>query len=127
MKIFKRAYTVRRYQKTSWEAGIPSAPYVDMELMLDVQDNRRTNQGDRGGRSTAGALTVYSDVEIFAAEPDQQIDGDRLFYMGRWYVCTKSVYWGNTILKHWVCEFDSADAEEGGDQCDAGGVQEGSD
>lgn len=116
MRIFKRPYTVRRYQKTSWENGSPSAPYTDLKIMLDVQDNRRTNQGDRGGRFIAGSLTVYSDVQIFAAEPDRQIDGDRLLYMGRWYVCKEAVYWGNTILKHWVCAFEAADAEEGDEQ-----------
>lgn len=115
MKIFKKPYTVRRYQKTSWKNGNPSAPYTDMTIYLDVQDNRRTNQGDRGGGSVVGSLTAYSDVEIRAADPDRQIDGDRLFYMGRWYSCKETVYWGNTNLKHWVCSFEAVDGEEGGD------------
>lgn len=115
MKIFKRPYTVRRYQKTSWEKGVPSAPYTDLKIDLDVQENRRANQRDRGGSSVVGSLTVYSDVEICAAEPERQIDGDRLLYMGHWYICKESVYWGNTILKHWVCSFEAADGEEGDD------------
>ena len=37
MNIFKRSYKVRRYGKTSWEDGVASAGYEDVQLMLDVQ------------------------------------------------------------------------------------------
>ena len=112
MKIFKKPYTVRRYQKPSWEGGLPGVPYRDITLNLDVQDNRRKNQGDRGGRSTSGSLTVYSNIQLFPAEPSKQIDADRLLFMGRWYVCTEAVYWGNTILAHWTCTFEAVEGEE---------------
>ena len=96
MNIFKRSYKVRRYGRTSWEDGVASAGYEDVQLMLDVQ---------------AGTLTVYSDMELHPAESDDQTDGDRLFYMGKWYVCKSSVYWGNTILSHWISEFEEVDGE----------------
>lgn len=41
--------------------------------------------------------------------------GDRLFFGGHWYVCRQSVYWGNTILKHWVSQFDAVEGEKGDD------------
>ena len=37
MNIFKRSYKVRRYGRTSWEDGVASAGYEDVQLMLDVQ------------------------------------------------------------------------------------------
>ena len=111
MNIFKRSYKVRRYGRTSWEDGVASAGYEDVQLMLDVQAKTRRNQDDPAGRTTAGTLTVYSDMELHPAESDDQTDGDRLFYMGKWYVCKSSIYWGNTILSHWISEFEAVDGE----------------
>ena len=34
-----------------------------------------------------------------------------MFYMGKWYVCKSSIYWGNTILSHWISEFEAVDGE----------------
>ena len=39
--------------------------------------------------------------------------GDRLLYMGQWYTCKSSIYWGNTILKHWISEFEAVEGEKG--------------
>ena len=111
MNIFKRSYKVRRYGRTSWEDGVASAGYEDVQLMLDVQAKTRRNQDDPAGRTTTGTLTVYSDTELHPAEFDDQTDGDRLFYMGKWYVCKSSIYWGNTILSHWISEFEAVDGE----------------
>ena len=115
MKIFKHPYTVRRYGKTSWENGCPSAPYSDVTLNLDVQGVTRTAQDDTSGKNIAGSLTVYSNEELHPAEPDNMNSGDRLFFGGHWYVCRQSVYWGNTILKHWVSQFDAVEGEKGDD------------
>ena len=38
--------------------------------------------------------------------------GDRLLYMGQWYACKSSIYWGNTILKHWISEFEAVEGEK---------------
>lgn len=111
MNIFKRSYKVRRYGRTSWEDGVACAGYEDVQLMLDVQAKTRRNQDDPAGRTTTGTLTVYSDTELHPAESDDQTDGDRLFYMGKWYVCKSSIYWGNTILSHWISEFEAVDGE----------------
>ena len=111
MNIFKRSYKVRRYGRTSWEDGVASAGYEDVQLMLDVQAKTRRNQDDPAGRTTTGTLTVYSDTELHPAESDDQTDGDRLFYMGKWYVCKSSIYWRNTILSHWISEFEAVDGE----------------
>lgn len=81
MNIFKRSYKVRRYGRTSWEDGVASAGYEDVQLMLDVQAKTRRNQDDPAGRTTTGTLTVYSDMELHPAESDDQTDGDRLFYI----------------------------------------------
>ena len=134
MNIFKRPYKVRRYGKTSWEDGVASAGYEDVQLMLDVQAKTRRNQDDpagqtttgtltddASGRSTTGILTVYSDVQLFPTEPDKQMTGDRLLYMGQWYACKSSIYWGNTILSHWISEFEAVDGEnERGKRADDG-------
>lgn len=121
MNIFKRSYKVRRYGRTSWEDGVASAGYEDVQLMLDVQAKTRRNQDDPAGQTTTGTLTVYSDMELHPAESDDQTDGDRLFYMGKWYVCKSSGYWGNTILSHWISEFEAVDGEnERGKRADDG-------
>lgn len=36
MNIFKRPYKVRRYGKTSWEDGVASAGYEDVQLMYTL-------------------------------------------------------------------------------------------
>ena len=84
MNIFKQMYTVRRYKDTSWDSGTAETTYSDMQLPLDVQAKTRRNQDDASGRSTTGILTVYSDVQLFPTEPDKQMTGDRLLYMGQW-------------------------------------------
>ena len=33
--------------------------------------------------------------------------------MGQWYACKSSIYWGNTILKHWISEFEAVEGEKG--------------
>ena len=99
MKIFKHPYKVRRYGKTGWENGCPSAPYSDVTLNLDVQGVTRTAQDDTSGKNIAGSLTVYSNEELHPAEPDNTNSGDR----------------GNTILKHWVSQFDAVEGEKGDD------------
>lgn len=111
MNIFKRLYTVRRYGEIDWKKDQPTAPYTDAKMMLDVQAKTRTNQDDPAGRVVTGKLTVYSDVELHPAESDEQTSGDRLLYMGKWYVCRSCVYWGNTILRHWIAEFEAVDGE----------------
>ena len=99
MNIFKQMYTVRRYKGTSWDSGTAETTYSDMQLPLDVQAKTSRNQDDASGRSTNGVLTVYT-------------TGDRLLYMGQWYACKSSIYWGNTILKHWISEFEAVDGEK---------------
>ena len=113
MNIFKQMYTVRRYKGTRWDSGTAETPYSEMQLPLDVQAKTRRNQDDASGRSTTGILTVYSDVQLFPTEPDKQMTGDRLLYMGQWYACKSSIYWGNTILKHWISEFEAVEGEKG--------------
>lgn len=113
MNIFKQMYTVRRYKGTSWDSGTAETTYSDMQLPLDVQAKTRRNQDDASGRSTTGVLTVYSDVQLLPTEPDKQTTGDRLLYMGQWYACKSSIYWGNTILKHWISEFEAVEGEKG--------------
>ena len=81
MNIFKRPYTVRRYGKVDWNDEDLTEEYSDMQLMLDVQAKTRTNGDAVEGQSMQAKLTVYSDVELFPAEPGQQSSGDRLFYM----------------------------------------------
>ena len=99
MNIFKRSYKVRRYGRTSWEDGVASAGYEDVQLMLDVQAKTRRNQDDPAGRTTTGTLTVYSDTELHPAESDDQTDGDRLFYMGKWYAVSYTHLTLPTILR----------------------------
>ncbi len=111
MNIFKRPYTVRRYGKVDWDDENLTEEYSDMQLMLDVQAKTRTNGDALEGQSVQAKLTVYSDVELFPAEPGQQSSGDRLFYMGHWYICKSAVYWGNTMLKHWIAEFEGVEGE----------------
>lgn len=118
MVFFKKPYKVRRYEKTEWNNGSSSALYADETLQLDIQGVTRSNQYDSSGKSTTGSLTVYSDEELHPAEPDRQHSGDRIFVLGRWYVCTQSVYWGNTILKHWVSQFEAVDGEKDEDMSD---------
>ena len=101
MNIFKQMYTVRRYKGTSWDSGTAETTYSDMQLPLDVQAKTRRNQDDASGRSTNGVLTVYSDVQLFPTEPDKQM------------TCKSSIYWGNTILKHWISEFEAVEGEKG--------------
>lgn len=113
MNIFKQMYTVRRYKGTSWDSGTSETTYSDMQLPLDVQAKTRRNQDDASGRSTTGVLTVYSDVQLLPTEPDKQTTGDRLLYTGQWYACKSSIYWGNTILKHWISEFEAVEGEKG--------------
>lgn len=111
--FFKKPYLVRRYGKTTWENGVAVASYTDETLHLDVQGITRTTQDDTSGKNISGSLTVYSNEELRPAEPDMKHSGDRLFLFGHWYVCRQSVYWGNTILKHWVSQFEAVEGEKG--------------
>lgn len=112
MVFFKKPYTVRSYGKTSWANGSPTSSYIDRTVSLDVQGITRTNQDEQSGRMTTGSLTVYSDEELHPAEADKKYSGDRIFVLDRWYVCRQSVRWFNTILAHWVSQFEAVEGEE---------------
>lgn len=109
MNFFKRAYTVRRYGQKIWENGLCESPFEDIQLPLDIQNRSHRSSEDLSGQSETGSLTVYSDSPLYPARPEQQMDADRLLYMGRWYECTSCAYWGNTILRHWQAEFRLAE------------------
>ena len=104
--LFKKPYTVRKYQPQTIINGYAAAPYYDVTMKLNVaplgsEDLQALPEGER----TVKRVNAFGPDKITAADNTQGIPGDCLYYYGQWYRCVSSVYWDHTFLRHYESQF----------------------
>ncbi len=97
LDIFKKPYTLRRFEKTKLVRGYSCARYSDSTVKMNVQPvsmSELTTLPDGIRRSKN--IKAISKVQIRTADDKEGTLADRIFYKGEWYECTGADIWGNT-------------------------------
>jgi len=113
--IFRRSYTVRRHAEQEISGGYASAKYSDDKMMLNVQpmSNKELLALPEGNKAVKG-VKAYGGKMLAPANENGGIPGDRLYYLGQWYVCVSSARWDHTPLMHYRSQFTLLPASEQG-------------
>lgn len=97
LDIFKKPYTLRRFERMELIRGRSHAKYIDSTVMLDVQPLSSTElmalpEGIRRSKN----IKAIGRVTIRTADEKAGTLADRICYRGEWYECIGSDVWGNT-------------------------------
>lgn len=97
LDIFKKPYTLRRFEKTQLVKGYSRARYSDSTVKLNVQPLSMSElvtlpDGIRRSKN----IRAIGQVQIRTADDRTGTLADRIFYNGEWYECTGADIWGNT-------------------------------
>lgn len=110
--LWKKPYTLRRYQPQTTVNGYATEGYSDSEVMLDVQPLSSSGEilaeGDRG----IYKLKTFGRDMLRIANQFDGTRADRLFFNGCWYECKASDWYGNTSLAHCEAQFDRVSEAE---------------
>jgi hypothetical protein len=106
IRLFKKKYTIRRYDPQTIINGYAFASYTDFIVRLNVQpltpdDLLALPEGER----TVKRVKSYGPDQLQSADEFTGTPGDRLFYFGHWYQCMSSDFWHNTPLGHFQSDF----------------------
>lgn len=116
LDIFKKPYTLRRFEKAELIKGRSRAKYSDSTVMLNVQplsSNELMALPDGIRRSKN--IKAIGKVMIRTADEKTGILADRICYRGEWYECTGSDIWGNTPVGQTEAVFGLIPNVEAGD------------
>ena len=97
LDIFKKPYTLRRFEKTQPVKGYSRARYSDSTVKLNVQPLSMSElvtlpDGIRRSKN----IKAIGQVQIKTADDRAGILADRIYYNGEWYECTGADIWGTT-------------------------------
>lgn len=99
LDIFKKPYTLRRFEKSELIRGRSYAKYIDSSAMLNVQPLSSTElMALPDGIRRSKNIKAIGKVLVRTADEKSGILADRIFYRGEWYECTGSDIWGNTPI-----------------------------
>lgn len=114
LDIFKKPYTLRRFEKTQIIRGRSRAAYTDSTVSLNVQpmtsdDVMTLPEGMRRKKN----VKAIGRVAIRTADEKAGILADRIYYHGEWYECTGADIWGNTPVGQTEAVFGLVPREAG--------------
>lgn len=114
LDIFKRPYTMRRFEKTQIVRGRPHAAYIDSTVRLDVQplssdDIMTLPDGMRRKKN----VKAIGRIKLRTADEKAGTLADRIYYRGEWYECTGTDIWGNTPVGQTEAVFGLVPREAG--------------
>ena len=97
LDIFKKPYTLRRFEKSELIRGRSQAKYSDSTVILNVQPLSSTElMALPDGIRRSKNIKAIGKVIIRTADEKTGTLADRICYRGEWYECTGSDIWGNT-------------------------------
>lgn len=97
LDIFKKPYTLRRFEKSELIRGHSQAKYTDSTVILNVQPLSSTElMALPDGIRRSKNIKAIGKVIIRTADEKTGTLADRICYRGEWYECTGSDIWGNT-------------------------------
>lgn len=114
LNIFKKPYTLRRFEKSELIRGHIHAKYTDSTVMLNVQPLTTEEimvlpEGMRKKKN----IKAIGKVPIRTADEKEGTLADRIYYHGEWYECTGSDVWGNTPVGQTEAVFGLVPHEKG--------------
>lgn len=114
LDIFKKQYTLRRFEKTQIIRGRSRAVYTDSIVSLNVQpltsdDIMTMPEGMRRKKN----IKAIGRVQLRTADEKAGTLADRIHYHGEWYECTGADMWGNTPVGQTEAIFGLVPAESG--------------
>lgn len=116
LNIFKKPYTLRRFEKSELIRGRSKAKYSDFTAMLNVQPLSSTElMALPDGIRRSKNIKAIGKVMIRTADEKAGILADRICYCGEWYECTGSDIWGNTPVGQTEAVFGLIPNVESGD------------
>lgn len=108
LNIFRKNYTVRRWGVQEVQGCYITAPYQDFKVDLNVQPfHPHETSADAEGSRQHKKLKSFGVFQFTAADQDKGVQGDWLFYRGRWYCCLSAVAWDHTTLFYNKAEWGS--------------------
>ena len=106
MRLWRKPYTLRRFQKKKIKRGYATSGYSDIQVELDVQPfSAKELEVLPEGERSMKHIKTFGDHPIQTADQKAGVKADRLFYEGRWYECTSSEPWTATPLGHYSSKF----------------------
>ena len=116
LDIFKKPYTLRRFEKTELVKGRSRARYTDMTVNLNVQPLSLTEvTALPDGICRTKNIKGIGKVLVRTADERAGTLADRLYYRGEWYECTGVDIWGNTPVGQTDAVFGPIPKAEAGD------------
>ena len=108
MKLWRKPYTVRSYGAQMYVNGYAvDGGYTDRIEYLDIQTNSNDSTLDPMGHRETQVIRAFGDNKLKIADTEQGIKGDMLYFNGKWFECTSSVFWEHTPLSHYDSRFIS--------------------
>ncbi len=105
MNIWKKQYTLRRYNPQKRRKGYVTRNYTDTTVVLNVQTVSDQTEVTVEGKRCPRRIKSYGNFPIRTEDVKKGIQADRLFFAGAWYQCESSVFWEHTPLSHYRSEF----------------------
>lgn len=114
LDIFKKPYTLRRFEKTQITRGRPHAAYTDSTVSLNIQplssdDIMTLPEGMRRRKN----IKAIGRAVIRTADEKTGILADRIYYRSEWYECVGADIWGNTPVGQTEAVFGLVPPEAG--------------
>lgn len=114
LNLFKKPYTLRRFEKVQIVRGRSRAVYSDGTVSLDVQpltsdDIMTLPEGMRRKKN----IRAFGRILLQTADEKSGTLADRLYYCGEWYECVGASMWGNTPVGQTEAVFGLIPAESG--------------
>lgn len=116
LDIFKKPYTLRRFEKVQVVKGYSRARYSDSVVKLNVQPLTSTEiMALPDGIRRSKNIRAIGKVQIKTADDKTGTLADRIYYRGEWYECTGADIWGNTPVGQTEAVFGLVPNVESGD------------
>lgn len=106
MVFFRNPYVLRHFGDAEIVRGREKYTFEEDIIQADIQTSTRNNTMDIEGADLTSRIKMWTDEQITPTDEDSGQLGDWIYYSGRWFQCISSLFAGNTLISHWVSEFD---------------------
>ena len=105
MILFPKQHTIRRFE-TVLERGASVSTYRDITVLADVQRNGSGTTTQNEGNRKTQKLKAWSNEPFQVDDQNAGQTGDWILKDGFWYRCISCQRSNNTLLDHYVSEFE---------------------
>lgn len=106
MVFFRSPYVLRHFGDIENVRGREKYCYEESIVQADIQTSTRNNTMNTEGANLTSRIKVWTDEQLTPTDEGSEQLGDWIYYSGRWFQCISSLFACNTLISHWVSEFD---------------------